>query len=262
SRASSMICLSAALLASLRAPSASGACGAPRSAARNATAKSAARDFEIAISPPSPLPGRASEFDHIALGIIEIDREAEAARAVADAKLAHLDAVRREMGADGRLVKRADGKTEMIEIAPLLARRAAAAPAKLAVHGDKVDQRVPGAHRVEAALLLRALKGAAEHIAVKGDHRRRILNAEHDMIHPDDLQRGPSFPYRLFSRFCPLMQDVTNRHREKHKNNNRRVAMVTREDLIGSWELVSWRGIKNGEPIGYPMGEDALGQVI
>ena len=38
--------------------------------------------------------------------------------------------------------------------------------------------------------------------------------------------------------------------------------MVTRADLIGSWELISWQGFKNGERIGYPMGEDAQGQVI
>ena len=38
--------------------------------------------------------------------------------------------------------------------------------------------------------------------------------------------------------------------------------MLTRDDLIGSWELKSWQGVKTGVPTGYPMGEDAKGQII
>jgi len=38
--------------------------------------------------------------------------------------------------------------------------------------------------------------------------------------------------------------------------------MPSADDLIGAWTLVSWTAMKNGEPAGYPMGEDALGQII
>ncbi len=38
--------------------------------------------------------------------------------------------------------------------------------------------------------------------------------------------------------------------------------MITRDDLIGTWRLKSWTSLKNGEPVGYPMGEDAKGQII
>ncbi|WP_339630735.1 lipocalin-like domain-containing protein [uncultured Sneathiella sp.] len=38
--------------------------------------------------------------------------------------------------------------------------------------------------------------------------------------------------------------------------------MMTRDDLIGTWRLKSWTSLKNGEPVGYPMGEDAKGQII
>ncbi|MGO1121082.1 lipocalin-like domain-containing protein [Rhodovibrionaceae bacterium A322] len=38
--------------------------------------------------------------------------------------------------------------------------------------------------------------------------------------------------------------------------------MNKREDFIGSWQMVSWRSLKDGEPDGYPMGEDAKGQIV
>ncbi|TNE35938.1 MAG: hypothetical protein EP348_08000 [Alphaproteobacteria bacterium] len=38
--------------------------------------------------------------------------------------------------------------------------------------------------------------------------------------------------------------------------------MFSEKDLIGSWTLLSWQGFKNGTPAGFPMGEDAQGQII
>ena len=38
--------------------------------------------------------------------------------------------------------------------------------------------------------------------------------------------------------------------------------MVEVSDLLGTWVLVKWTSLKNGEPAGYPMGEDAHGQII
>lgn len=32
--------------------------------------------------------------------------------------------------------------------------------------------------------------------------------------------------------------------------------------LTGAWRLVHWTGLKNGAPDGWPMGEDAIGQII
>ncbi|MCR9212208.1 MAG: lipocalin-like domain-containing protein [Proteobacteria bacterium] len=37
---------------------------------------------------------------------------------------------------------------------------------------------------------------------------------------------------------------------------------MTPQDLIGSWWLVKWQSLKNSQPDGYPMGEDAQGQII
>jgi hypothetical protein len=37
---------------------------------------------------------------------------------------------------------------------------------------------------------------------------------------------------------------------------------MTLDDIIGSWTLISWQSLKNGTPSGYPMGEDAKGQII
>jgi len=37
---------------------------------------------------------------------------------------------------------------------------------------------------------------------------------------------------------------------------------MTRDDLLGSWWLVQWQSLKNGVTDGYPMGEDAQGQII
>jgi hypothetical protein len=38
--------------------------------------------------------------------------------------------------------------------------------------------------------------------------------------------------------------------------------MTELSDVIGTWTLVNWASLKNGEPAGYPMGEDAHGQII
>jgi len=37
---------------------------------------------------------------------------------------------------------------------------------------------------------------------------------------------------------------------------------MTPEDLIGSWTLVKWQSLRNNIGDGYPMGEDAMGQII
>ena len=38
--------------------------------------------------------------------------------------------------------------------------------------------------------------------------------------------------------------------------------MPSVSELIGTWTLVSWTSFKNGEPVGYPMGENCQGQII
>jgi hypothetical protein len=38
--------------------------------------------------------------------------------------------------------------------------------------------------------------------------------------------------------------------------------MVDVSDVLGTWVLVTWTSLKNGEPAGFPMGEDAHGQII
>ena len=38
--------------------------------------------------------------------------------------------------------------------------------------------------------------------------------------------------------------------------------MVNVSDVLGTWVLVNWTSLKNGEPAGFPMGEDAHGQII
>ena len=38
--------------------------------------------------------------------------------------------------------------------------------------------------------------------------------------------------------------------------------MASPNPFAGTWTLGSWTSLKNGEPVGYPMGEDARGQII
>lgn len=38
--------------------------------------------------------------------------------------------------------------------------------------------------------------------------------------------------------------------------------MTDNADFTGTWQLLSWTALKNGEADGYPMGEDAQGQII
>lgn len=37
---------------------------------------------------------------------------------------------------------------------------------------------------------------------------------------------------------------------------------MTASPFTGTWQLQSWTAMKNDTPTGYPMGEDALGQII
>ena len=37
---------------------------------------------------------------------------------------------------------------------------------------------------------------------------------------------------------------------------------MNEKDLVGAWELVRWTSLKNDQTDGYPMGEDAKGQII
>ena len=38
--------------------------------------------------------------------------------------------------------------------------------------------------------------------------------------------------------------------------------MTSANPFAGTWTLEEWTSLKNGEPVGYPMGEDARGQII
>lgn len=38
--------------------------------------------------------------------------------------------------------------------------------------------------------------------------------------------------------------------------------MTTPSPFAGTWHMQSWTSLKNGEPAGYPMGEDAQGQIV
>ena len=76
---------------------------------------------------------RRLQLDRIAVGILDVDRGAVALGAVALHRLAGIDAVPREMGAQRRLVESCETQAEMVEVATLDSRPRAALAAELAV---------------------------------------------------------------------------------------------------------------------------------
>src|SRR6185369_11360043 len=79
---------------------------------------------------------RTLQFDDVALGIADVEREADAVCAVAAAFLDHLDAVRREVAADHGLVEGADLQAEMIEVAAFLTGSSSTHRPQRSVEGD------------------------------------------------------------------------------------------------------------------------------
>src|SRR5690606_21600475 len=83
-------------------------------------------------------------------------------------------------------VERLDRETEVIEVAPLAPRGRPAPSPDRAVHRDQVDQRAAGAKLDEPDLVPPPLDGAAEDVAVEGEHPVEVPDAQHDVVDPQD----------------------------------------------------------------------------
>jgi len=90
--------------------------------------------------------------------------------------------VRLQAGADGALVERLDAQAEVGEIAAFLASRRAAGAAERAVDRHEVDQRASGAQLDQADVVLAPLDRAAEDVAIEGDHRRDVADAQDEVV--------------------------------------------------------------------------------
>src|SRR5688572_22142506 len=139
------------------------------------------------LSPPSLLPRYASssrvpwrplQLDDIAFRIADVERWSLALGAIARARLANLDSLRRQIGTDLCLVIAVKRDAEMIEVAPFLARRGATHSAKLAVDRHEIDQGLSGAHLRQSDLGLLALHRATEDIAVEPHHAVAVAHPQ------------------------------------------------------------------------------------
>ena len=81
-----------------------------------------------------------------------------------------------------RFVERLDAQAEVVEVAAFPAGRGAAGAAEGAVDRHEVDQRAPGAQLDQADVVLAPLDRAAEDVAIEGEHRRDVADAQDDVV--------------------------------------------------------------------------------
>src|SRR5262249_18020553 len=91
-----------------------------------------------------------------------------------------------EMGGDGRRVEGFDAQAEMIHVVALPLRRRAALPPGRARGVDQVDQGAAGAQLGEAERRLHLLDIAAQRVATEAGQAGNIVNAQHDVVEPED----------------------------------------------------------------------------
>lgn len=96
------------------------------------------------------------------------------------------------MGADRGLVPRIDAQAEVIHVAAVRGRGAAAVAPEDAVDRHEVDQGAAGAQLHEADRVLAALDGAAEDAAVESEHRLEVEDAQHEMVDVADADHASS----------------------------------------------------------------------
>jgi hypothetical protein len=85
----------------------------------------------------------------------------QALRTVPRLARAGLHATRGQVSTNGSLVEGFDAKAEMLEVAPLRARRRPAGSTQFSANGNQVDQRAAGAQLNQAQIILPALHRAA-----------------------------------------------------------------------------------------------------
>jgi multiple antibiotic resistance protein len=130
---------------------------------------------------------RALEFDHVAVGVLDVDRGPEFLRPVAALEGARIDAVAVQVGADGGLVEGIDSQAKVIHVAPLRPGRGAAHAAEFPRRIHQVDQGPPGAQLDEADGRLIAFHRAAENVAVEELQSLGVRRPDDDVVDP----RGP-----------------------------------------------------------------------
>src|SRR6185312_3370496 len=133
-------------------------------------------------------PGWPFQFDHVAFGILHIDRGAIALGAVARLDRPCLMAVRMQVGQDRLAIERGDAQAEVIEVAAFRARRGTAKAAEFSTHRHQVDQRCTGAQLIQADIALYLLQRAAQHLDIEMQHRVAIRDAQHYMVDVLDLE--------------------------------------------------------------------------
>ena len=134
--------------------------------------------------------GRAFQLDHVAVRIADVHRRAHAEGAVAGADVAGRDAVRAQVSAERGLVEARELQADVVDVATVGRRRAAAGAAEGRIHDDEVDQARAGAELDQAERVAAPLLAAAERAAVEGEGALEIGHAKHDVVEAEDLDRA------------------------------------------------------------------------
>src|SRR5690242_15034652 len=102
----------------------------------------------------------------------------------------------------------------MVEIAPLLARSAAAHAAQLAIDRYQIDQGPAGPDLGKADFGLHALDPAAQDIAIESYHAVKIAHPQDDVIQSTDLEwgRGHDSKFRISKALGEDHQAPYSRH--------------------------------------------------
>jgi len=146
----------------------------------------------LSLAPYGALPTwRAFEFDDIAFRVRKINGRPCALRAIARDDRTDTDAQRPQMAANFGFVEWFQSKAEVIQVARLLSWRRATSSAKLAVHGNKIDDRPAGAQLDQANCVLSFLNRTAEPITIEAEHAIQIDNAQYQVIDFADVDHRP-----------------------------------------------------------------------
>jgi hypothetical protein len=144
----------------------------------------------------------AFQFDRIAVGIVDIERRADAFRPVTLTGFDDRDIGPFQIGADGHFVERRNLDRKMIHIALFAFGTGAPHAAKRTGERHKIDQAFACAHLIKANLRLFLVHRAAQHIAIEMQAGLQIVNAQDDMIELAQLERCGTHSALIKQRCC------------------------------------------------------------
>ena len=114
-----------------------------------------------------------------------------------------------QLRAQGRLVERLDPQTEVVQVAPFLARRGTTDTPEPSIDGHQVNERTSGSELNQADLILAPFDRAAKGIAVEVHHFLQVNDAEHEVIDVEETEHDHAQSNRM-AQYTPMTSCTAN----------------------------------------------------